>query len=236
MSDAPSCWAVLPAAGSGRRMAAAIPKQYLPLAGATVMEHSLNALLACPDIRAVAVVLDPADRRNDDIVGLRDARVRIAPGGRERADSVLAGLDLLAEQAGGDDWVLVHDAARPCVAVTSINRLITEVQQSGVGGLLAEPVVDTVKRATAEGKVESTPDRANLWRAQTPQMFRLRELRDALRDARREGKVVTDEASAMEMAGHEVQLVAGSPRNLKVTVQADLALAEYYLSHPAEDE
>ena len=236
MSDAPSCWAVLPAAGSGRRMAAAIPKQYLPLAGATVMEHSLNALLACPDIRAVAVVLDPAARRNDDIVGLRDARVRIAPGGRERADSVLAGLDLLAEQAGGDDWVLVHDAARPCVAVTSINRLITEVQQSGVGGLLAEPVVDTVKRATAEGKVESTPDRANLWRAQTPQMFRLRELRDALRDARREGKVVTDEASAMEMAGHEVQLVAGSPRNLKVTVQADLALAEYYLSHPAEDE
>ena len=229
-----SCWAVLPAAGSGRRMAAEIPKQYLEVAGATLLEHSLRALLACYDIRAVVVVLDPADRRNDRVSAvLNDARVRIAGGGAERADSVAAGLRALAGEANPDDWVLVHDAARPCVDVTSIKKLIDAVTETGVGGILAEPLVDTLKRADDHGRVVETLDRRHLWRAQTPQMFRLDELSDALAQARREGSLVTDEASAMELAGHPVQLVAGSPRNLKVTVPADLALAQFYLS-PSE--
>ncbi len=228
-----SCWAVLPAAGSGRRMAAEIPKQYLEVAGATLLEHSLKALLACPDIRAVAVVVDPADRRNDRVSAvLNDARVRIAPGGAERADSVAAGLEALAGEANPDDWVLVHDAARPCVDVASIKQLIDAVMSNGVGGILAEPLVDTLKRGDDEGRVVETLDRRQLWRAQTPQMFRIDQLRDALATARREGRLITDESSAMELAGHPVQLVAGSPRNLKVTVPADLALAQFYLSQP----
>lgn len=226
-----SCWAVLPAAGSGKRMAAEIPKQYLEVAGVTLLEYSLRALLACPDIRAVAVVLDPADRRNDRVsTVLSDVRVRTAPGGLERADSVAAGLDALAVEAKPDDWVLVHDAARPCVDVASIKQLISSVTQSGVGGILAEPLVDTLKRGGDDGRVVETLDRSQLWRAQTPQMFRLHELRDALASARQQGQTVTDEASAMELAGHPVQIVAGSPRNLKVTVPADLALANYYLT------
>ncbi len=228
-----SCWAVLPAAGSGRRMAAEIPKQYLEVAGATLLEHSLRALLACPDIRAVAVVLDPADRRNDKVAEvLNDARVRIAAGGAERADSVAAGLAALAGEAAADDWVLVHDAARPCVGVALIMQLIESVTSEGVGGILAEPLVDTLKRGDDTGRVVETLDRRQLWRAQTPQMFRLGELSSALADAQKQGRVITDEASAMELAGHPVKLVPGSPRNLKVTVPADLRLAEFYLSQP----
>jgi 2-C-methyl-D-erythritol 4-phosphate cytidylyltransferase len=217
-------------------MAAEIPKQYLEIAGVTLLEHSLRALLACPDIRAVAVVLDPADRRNDAVTLLTDPRVRIAAGGAERSDSVAAGLALLAAEAGPSDWVLVHDAARPCVAVADIVRLILQVTGSGDGGILAEPIVDTVKRADARQRVAETLDRNALWRAQTPQMFRLSELREALTAARKAGLVITDEASAMEFAGHPVQLVAGSSRNLKVTVPEDLALAEFFLTNSVREQ
>ena len=141
-----------------------------------------------------------------------------------------AGLAALAGEASPDDWVLVHDAARPCLDVALITRLIDTVTRAGVGGILAEPLVDTLKRADDGGRVVETLDRRNLWRAQTPQMFRLQALSEALASARRAGAQVTDEASAMELAGHPVQLVPGSPRNPKVTVPADLALAQFYLS------
>lgn len=225
----PACHAVVPAAGTGSRMGGALPKQYLRLAGATLLEHSVGTLLACPEIISLVVALQPRDPRAGAIELLKDPRVTCVPGGAQRCDSVLAALDALAGRADGGDWVLVHDAARPCVRREDIARLIEAVTAAGTGGILAEPIVDTVKRAGADGLVAATLDRARLWRAQTPQMFRLGELRAALRLAREQGLAVTDEASAMEAAGHPVALVQGSPGNLKVTRAEDLPLAEWLL-------
>ena len=224
------CVAVLPAAGSGVRMGGELPKQYLELAGAPLLEHSLQALLRCESVAAVAVVLHPDDRRADALPAMADPRVRRAAGGAARSDSVLAGLHTLAREFPVEEWVLVHDAARPCLQLADLQRLIAEVLAGGVGGILAEPIVDTVKLAGDDGRVVRTLDRSRLWRAQTPQMFRLGELRDALVTATSRGLAVTDEASAMEMAGHPVCLVAGSPANLKVTVPGDLELAAWYLA------
>jgi len=224
-----SIWAVVPAAGSGQRMAAEAPKQYLRIAGVSLLEHTLRGLLACSDIRGVVVALDPADRRADAVASLSDPRVTRSQGGTERADSVLAGLESLAAMAGQEDWVLVHDAARPCLPLADLQALIDTVTQSDVGALLAQPVNDTVKRVDTEGRIVETLDRRTLWRAQTPQMFRFTELRSALREALGKGLVVTDEASAMEVAGYPVQVLEGPSCNLKVTVPDDLMLAEHYL-------
>ncbi|TXS93646.1 2-C-methyl-D-erythritol 4-phosphate cytidylyltransferase [Parahaliea aestuarii] len=222
-------YAVIPAAGIGRRMGGGLPKQYLPLAGEPLLAHSLRALLNCADIRRVAVALHPEDEWAGSLPALADPRVLRVTGGAERADSVLAGLDGLQEFAYEKDWVLVHDAARPCLAARDLQALIDAVTAVDEGGILAQPVVDTLKRAVDGRQVEATVDRHHYWRAQTPQMFRLGELRAALVDALAAGVAVTDEASAMEWAGHPVQLVEGSPANLKVTVAADLPLAEWYL-------
>ncbi|MEE4144317.1 MAG: 2-C-methyl-D-erythritol 4-phosphate cytidylyltransferase [Halieaceae bacterium] len=223
------CWGVLPAAGVGSRMGADLPKQYLQLAGATVVEHSLNALLASPRLAGVVVALHPDDRRAARLPVFGDERVQRVAGGAQRSDSVQAALAALLAQGEPGDWVLVHDAARPCLPADDLERLIDRVTTSGVGGLLATAIVDTVKQATEAGLVARTLDRTLLWRAQTPQMFRLGELHAALDSARGQGLVITDEASAMELAGHPVQLVPGSARNLKVTLPEDLQLAAWYL-------
>ena len=231
-----NCWAILPAAGIGSRMGGELPKQYLEVAGATLLEHSLHALLACQPITAVVVALHPEDTRAAQLPAFDDRRVQRVVGGEQRSDSVLAGLEALASRAAPDDWVLIHDAARPCLQVEDCIGLISRVIDSGTGGILAEPVVDTVKMAGPDGLVARTLDRTGLWRAQTPQMFRLGELHRALTAARQSGQAVTDEASAMEMAGYPVQLVAGSPNNLKVTVPDDLPLAAWYLQTRAGSE
>lgn len=227
-------FAVVPAAGVGQRMGGECPKQYLSLAGAPLLHHSVLALLRHPRIERVAVALHLADERAGELPILEDPRVLRATGGAERADSVLAGLRELEEGmqgvAGESDWVLVHDAARPCLPADDIERLVNRVLESGEGGILALPVVDTLKRAAADGRVAATVDRRQYWLAQTPQMFRLGELRQALERALAAGVAVTDEASAMEWAGHPVQLVEGSAINLKVTVPGDLALAAFHLS------
>ena len=223
------CWGVIPAAGIGERMAADLPKQYLPLHGSTVLEHSLSALLSCERIESVVVAVHPDDRRPADIACLSDSRVKLTHGGATRSESVLAALDTLSENASPEDWVLVHDAARPCVSPAHIEALVTAVMANNVGGILAQAVVDTVKRAGNNALVIQTLDRDALWCAQTPQMFRLGLLRGAIEGALAAGHTVTDEASAMEIAGHPIQLVAGSSSNLKITVPEDLALAEYYL-------
>ena len=223
------CWAITPAAGTGSRMGGDLPKQYLETAGATLLEHSLRALLGCEQLTAVVVPLHPNDSRAAQLPIFADPRIRTVTGAEERSGSVLAGLDALAIEAAPQDWVLVHDAARPCVQTDDILRLIAAVTDSGSGGILAEPIVETVKQATAEALVALTLDRTLLWRAQTPQMFRLVELREALTSAQSLNVAVTDEASAMELAGYPVHLVAGSTSNLKVTVPADLALAAWYL-------
>lgn len=224
------CHAVLPAAGIGARMGGGTPKQYQQIEGVTLLEYSLRALLSCVQLDTVAIPLHPQDTRAGGISLLDHPRVRRLEGGAERADSVLAGLLALSAWADDTDWVLVHDAARPCVTSADIERLIDAVTGSDCGGILAQPVVDTVKQATAERRVSATIDRSALWRAQTPQMFRLGQLRDALQRALREGLAITDEASAMELSGYPVQLVPGPSSNLKVTVPEDLALAAWYLS------
>jgi len=220
---------VLPAAGTGSRMGGELPKQYLEVSGATLLEHSLRALLRCELLAGVVVPLHPDDTRAGALALLRDARVQTVTGAAQRSGSVLAGLEALSTRAAPEDWVLVHDAARPCIQPRDIARLMQAVIDSGTGGLLAEPIVDTVKQASAQSLVVQTLDRATLWRAQTPQMFRLGELRHALAQAVERGLAVTDEASAMELAGYPVQLVAGPAANLKVTVPADLPLAAWYL-------
>lgn len=229
-------YGVIPAAGVGRRMGSECPKQYLPLAGEPLLSHSLRALLDCPGLRRVAVALHPGDDRANGVAALDDPRVLRVAGGAERADSVLAGLEGLQQIAHDDDWVLVHDAARPCLPRADLARLVAGVIDQPGGGILALPLVDTLKRVGADGLVESTVDRARYWRAQTPQMFRLGALREALRGALAAGVAVTDEASAMEWAGHPVRLVEGSPGNLKVTVPADLELAAFYLASSSTQE
>lgn len=223
------CWGVIPAAGIGSRMSAPLPKQYLPLRGGAVLEHSLRALLQCQPIDSVMVALHPDDDRPATMDCFAQTGVMRTMGGDTRADSVLAGLRALASLAAPGDWVLVHDAARPCVLPAQIMELINCVRASDVGGILAEPIVDTVKQGSEDGRVLRTLDRSHLWRAQTPQMFRLGLLQCALEDALAAGISITDEASAMERAGHPVQLVACSSRNLKITLPEDLQMADYFL-------
>ena len=224
-----SVWAVVPAAGSGRRLDGEIPKQYREIAGAPLMEHTLQALLASPDVRGIVVALDPSDRRADAINSLADGRVQTVAGGAERAHSVLAGLDLLAEDASDEDWVLVHDAARPCLSIESLTALIDCARARGEGAILAARVSDTLKQVDGSAKVMRTVDRSILWRAQTPQLFPLIKLRGSLRQCLEEVGEVTDEAMAMEWAGEPVHVVEAPPSNIKVTVEADLAYVDMIL-------
>lgn len=230
-----SVWAVVPAAGSGRRMVAEVPKQYLKLNGLPILEHTLRALLACPDIRGVIVVLDPSDRRADAIPSLSDPRVSTAAGGAERADSVLAGLQAIAAEAGSQDWVLVHDAARPCVSVALLRSLITSCVSEGVGTVMAQASVDTLKRISDDNRVVETLDRKVIWRAQTPQMFRLAELTSALSEALGNDIAITDESMAMELAGYPVSILEGPSTNIKITLPADLEIAEIILRRLSEE-
>lgn len=223
------CWAVVPAAGIGTRMDSGLPKQYLEIAGVTILEHSVRALLASERVHGVVVALHPDDSRAGELAVFGDKRVQRVSGGEQRSDSVLAALGMLLVQGELDDWVLVHDAARPCLQLAELRRLIDRVCATGTGGILAEPMIDTVKQSGDDDRVLRTLDRRRLWRAQTPQMFRLGPLYAALEGARKQGLSITDESSAMELAGHPVQLIMGSPGNLKVTLPADLDLAGWYL-------
>jgi 2-C-methyl-D-erythritol 4-phosphate cytidylyltransferase / 2-C-methyl-D-erythritol 2,4-cyclodiphosphate synthase len=219
-------WAIVPAAGRGERFASAahgLPKQYAPLEGRSVIEWSLHALLAEPRVHAIVVVLAPADAHWPEISAKLDSpKLLSALGGAQRQDSVMNGLDYLMPQAQPDDWVLVHDAARPCLSGADLSALIDALD--GVqGAVLAAPIVDTVKRELQSG-IE-TVDRAGLWRALTPQVFAFAALRYALRSAAREGAAVTDEAQALERSGVKATLVRGSPFNIKVTRIEDLSVA-----------
>ena len=199
------------------------PKQYLPLGGRCLIEHTLDCFLSQPSLRGLVVCLSADDGWWPDLPCATDPRITRAEGGRERADSVLSGLHKLASLgAAEDDWVLVHDAARPNLAETDLHQLLHKLQNDHVGGLLAVPVRDTLKRADAHGRVTSTPDRSLYWQAYTPQMFRLGALRNALGDALAAGATITDEASAMEHAGHAPRLIEGRADNIKVTRPEDL--------------
>ncbi|HUE91350.1 2-C-methyl-D-erythritol 4-phosphate cytidylyltransferase [Pseudomonas sp.] len=221
--ELPPFWALIPAAGVGSRMAADRPKQYLEVAGKTIIEHSLACFLDHPQLRGVVVSLALNDPYWPHLACAAEPRLQRAEGGRERADSVLNGLLRLSELgARDDDWVLVHDAARPNLARSDLDLLLAELAGDPVGGLLAVPARDTLKRAGPDGRVRETVDRATIWQAYTPQMFRLGELQRALADALLAGVAITDEASAMEWAGQAPRLIEGRADNLKVTRPEDL--------------
>jgi len=223
-------WAVIPAAGIGSRMGAAGPKQYLPLRGMTVLEHTLARIAAHPRIAATVVVIAATDGDWPRIVaGLVEQTLIVADGGAERCHSVLNGLRALAGHAAPQDWVLVHDAARPCVRREDIDRLMEQLREHPHGGLLGVPVTDTMKRSDAHGDVIETVGREGLWRALTPQMFPYEMLTHALQAALDRNMTVTDEAAAMEMAGYVPRMVEGHADNIKITRPQDLALAEMYL-------
>jgi len=225
----PRHFAIVPAAGSGTRMGVERRKQYLPLLGRPLIHHCLSTLCAHPLIDRVYVVLSVDDEEwgLHDWSPLGETLVPLFCGGATRADSVLGGLRAIAGEVTQSDWVLVHDAARPCIASWHLDRLMRELAQDEVGGLLAVPVADTLKHADEHRKVQRTVPREQLWQAQTPQMFRYIMLRRALESARE----VTDEASAIEAAGLHPRLVEGDQTNLKVTYPLDLHLAEWILQN-----
>lgn len=223
-------WGVLPAAGIGMRMGYDIPKQYLIVRGQSILEHSLNALLSHPRIKKVAVVVATHDTYWPLIKAkIGENRVLTVRGGIERCHSVYAGLSALAAIAQPDDWVLVHDAVRPCVKLIDIDRLISSVENQATGGLLALPVRDTLKLTDEAGKVMRTMERTGIWQAQTPQMFRLGELTAALAHAIHTGQPITDEAAAIELSGKRPLVVPGAIDNIKVTHPDDLLWLERYL-------
>lgn len=211
-------------------MGAHIPKQYLPLLGRPIIEHTLARLCASPRVRGVVVALSEDDGWWPDVKPPCEPQPLRAPGGDERCHSVLNALRLLEGTAGADDWVMVHDAVRPCLRPADVDRLVEAVAKHPVGGLLALPVRDTMKRASASREVQETVSREALWHALTPQMFRLGTLRAALEDALADGMLVTDESQAVERAGGRPLLVEGHRDNIKITHAGDLPLAELYMS------
>ncbi len=230
MAGARGVWAVIPAAGRGTRFGGDIPKQYLEIAGRPLIAYALDALLRHPAVEGAVVALAADDVRWPGWTSLHGKPVLRCGGGRERAESVLAGLAAIPAQAGDDILVLVHDAARPNLRSEDVDRLIAAASQHRDGALLAAPVRDTLKRADVDGFVASTEPRERLWRALTPQAFTRGALAAALERARADGVVVTDEAMAMERVGAMPKLVEGREDNLKVTTPADLALAVHLLS------
>ena len=225
-----SAWAVVPAAGSGRRFGGEVPKQYLQAAGKPLLRHALEALLAHPGIDGAVVALADGDARWPGWTTLHGKPVLACRGGAERADSVLAALAALPAGVADDALVLVHDAARPNLQAPDIGALLEAAAAHPDGAILAAPVRDTLKRADADGRILATEPREALWRALTPQAFRRDLLLRALQAARDAGIVVTDEAMAVERLGCRPRLVEGREDNLKVTTPADLALADFLLS------
>jgi len=229
MTDAIKYWGIVPAAGVGKRMQADRPKQYLPLAELTVLEQTLNRLLQVDALTAVVVAVSKEDPYWPTLEIAQNLRIYTAAGGKERADSVLSALHSLAEQANENDWVLVHDAARPCITAVDIENLIEQLNAHAVGGILALASHDTLKSVNEDLVIVDTVDRSTIWRALTPQMFRYGELKHALEEASEKGWIVTDEASALELQGKQPKIIAGRSDNLKITRPEDLALAQFYL-------
>lgn len=224
-------WALVPAAGSGRRFGGEVPKQYLQAAGKPLIEHALSALLAHPAVHGAVVALAADDARWACWTHMHGKPVVACIGGGERADSVLAALRALPAAVAGDELLLVHDAARPNLRAADITALIEAAQACGDGAILAAPVRDTLKRADAATRIASTEPRDGLWRALTPQAFRRDLLLRALEHARSRGLLATDEAMAVELLGLHPALVEGREDNLKVTTPADLALADILLAN-----
>jgi 2-C-methyl-D-erythritol 4-phosphate cytidylyltransferase len=225
-------FAVVPAAGVGKRMQADRPKQYLLLHHQTVLERTLTRLLQANVFEKIAVAVSIEDPYWPELEISKHNQILTAPGGKERADSVLSALKSLENQAQADDWILVHDAARPCITTSDIHKLIDTLKNDATGGILALPSHDTLKQVDGFN-IQSTLDRRMVWRALTPQMFRYGVLKQALEQT--QGNLaITDEASALELTGLPAKIVEGRPDNIKITQPEDLALAQFYLMQQQE--
>lgn len=227
MTESVKFWAVVPAAGASKRMQADQPKQYLTLAGKTVLEQTLERLLQADIFSAIAVAISKQDSHWATLACASHEKIILATGGDERADSVLSALKSLRTQATDSDWVLVHDAARPCLTSADIHLLIDTLKNDEVGGILALPSIDTLKQASTH-KISKTLDRSLIWRALTPQMFRYGMLKQALEETKG-NLTITDESSAIEIKGWQPKIVEGRADNIKITRPEDLALAQFYM-------
>lgn len=226
-----SLWLIIPAAGVGKRLNADLPKQYIVIDDRSVIEHTLSPFIAYPHIQQIIVVVSNADTHWQKIqTSFTQVKFVTVPVGKERCFSVYQGLLSLQSLAAADDWVLVHDAVRPCISSQDIDRLVVSLQHHTVGGLLGVPVRDTLKRVNTNGDVIATIARENIWQAQTPQMFRYGILMQAMKAAIEQDRMVTDEASAIELIGQHPVMVEGTADNIKITYPEDIQRAKYYLT------
>ncbi len=232
MSNPPAYWVVVPAAGAGSRIAADLPKQYLQLAGDSILDITLSNLLGHPAIEGIVIALAADDAYFAGSAFAADARVLQVAGGSERCYSVANGLRYLASRIDPHRSVLVHDAARPCVTHADLDKLIAAGVRSDDGAVLGARARDSMKSVDSEGRIDGSVPRELLWHAYTPQMFPLGKLRDALAQCDRDGVVVTDESSAMERCGYRPVMVAGSSHSIKITWREDLLVAASILGVP----
>jgi len=230
MSNNAKYWVVIPAAGVGKRMGVDKPKQYISVKDKTILEHTINCFIDREEIEAVVVVISKEDEYWPSLDIAKHDKVITAPGGVERYHSVANGLQVLQDKAGDNDWVLVHDAARPCLNQSAIDRLMIELRTHEVGGILALPCRDTMKRANELAEIVETVERESLWHAQTPQMFKYGKLYSAIEKILKDNIVVTDEAMAIELSGYKPLLVQGHQENIKVTHKDDLQYLELFLN------
>ena len=224
-------WAIIPAAGIGSRMDSDIPKQYLQLGGKSVLEHTLEIFVANARIERIVVVLNPEDTYWRKLWSDRNmpAKIEIVSGGAERSQSVVNALEYMIEQPDAGSWALVHDAARPCLRTADLDALLADIETEEIGAILGSPVRDTMKRTDGDATVAATVEREGLWHALTPQLFRAKQLLAAYREGISANSSLTDESSAMELAGYSPRLVIGHADNIKITRIEDLELAELFL-------
>lgn len=235
MSNTINIWGIVPAAGIGSRMGADLPKQYLKIAGKTILELSVERLLSYTEIRGIVVAVAEKDEIWPTLAISRNEKVLSTTGGAERWESVLNALNYLEGHANEGDWVMVHDAARPCVRPADIETLVKGSMDSEDGGLLALRVRDTMKRAESDNKVSETVDRANLWHALTPQLFPIETLVTAMQNSLENGVFITDESQSVEYIGLRPKLIPGHSDNIKITLPEDLKQAEFNLNQQEKE-
>ncbi|MAS81213.1 MAG: 2-C-methyl-D-erythritol 4-phosphate cytidylyltransferase [Legionellales bacterium] len=229
MSDSLKYWVVIPAAGEGLRMGVDKPKQYISINNKTIIEHTIDCFIYREEIEKIIVAISKEDEFWSTLEISDHDKIMTVSGGKERYQSVLNSLKMLSSEAEDDDWVMVHDAARPCLNQSAIDRLIIQLKGHDIGGILAMPCRDTMKRSNDTGEIDETVERQSLWHAQTPQMFKYGKLLLAIQDALKNKAVVTDEAMAVERLGFKPMLVLGHQGNIKLTYKDDLESLRLYL-------
>jgi len=222
---------IVPAAGIGQRAGGDVPKQYQLLAGKTVLEQTLEVFLALPGLQQMVVALHPEDKYFSGLSIAQQEKVSVVEGGAERANSVYNGLCSLQNKLDNNHWVLVHDAARPCVLPEDIESMLLTLGEDETGGIMAMPASDTIKSVSSDGRIKSTQDRNTIWQAQTPQMFRFGVLFSALKNALENDLPVTDESSAVEALGYQPKVFQGKRSNIKITLPEDMGIAEQILEN-----